>query len=244
MTKIFSHVWKVWLRLNHLTQDIDNDYIGEVSTTGDTLHNEDIASRIVKERSELRYETIVSILHERDNIVFEALLEGSSVKDRVARMAPGVTGVWIGTDRTVNPQKQRPVINISPTAELREALTHVKLEVLGVKESTAFIGLVTDVATKAVDGHITPNGIMLVTGDRLRIAPENDPSTGVFFISETGARIPVTQISQNDPKKLTVLVPQLSVGSYTLEIVTRFTNGHILLKEPRTITYSMPLLVE
>ena len=82
-----------------------------------------------------------------------------------------------------------------------------------------------------------------MTGDRLRIAPENDDTTGMFFISETGERIAVTQISQNDPKKLTALIPPLAVGSYTLEIVTRFTNGNLLLRDPRVITYPMPLIV-
>lgn len=66
--------WKIWLRPNFLTKDVDNDYISEVSTAGNTLHNEDIAQRIVEERSELRHETIPGILGERDTIVRKALL--------------------------------------------------------------------------------------------------------------------------------------------------------------------------
>ena len=64
-----SYFWKVWLRPNLLTQDVGNDYIAEVSTIGNTLHNEQIAQRIVQGRSELRLETIVSILAQRDEIV-------------------------------------------------------------------------------------------------------------------------------------------------------------------------------
>jgi hypothetical protein len=118
------------------------------------------------------------------------------------------------------------------------------MEILGVKDSGAYIGLVTDAATKAIDGHITPGGIMVISGDKLRIAPTDDPETGVFFIPESGDKMKVTQISQNDPKRLTALIPQLQAGTYTLQIVTKFSNGSTLLKAARTIVYNMPLIVE
>lgn len=43
----FTKFWKVWLKLNLLTKDVDNDYMAEVSTVGKTTRNEDIARRIV-----------------------------------------------------------------------------------------------------------------------------------------------------------------------------------------------------
>lgn len=43
--------WKVWLKPNLLTKDVDNDYIAEVSTSKQTLRNEDIAQRIVTQFS-------------------------------------------------------------------------------------------------------------------------------------------------------------------------------------------------
>jgi hypothetical protein len=243
MSKALSFIWKIWLRLNLLTQEVENDYIAEVSTTGNTIHNVEIATRIVKERSELRYETILSILDERDGIVREAIQNGSSVQDGVVHIAPRVLGTWIGSDRTVDPSKHKNTVSITPTAELREALTHVRLEVLGVKDSGAYIGLVTDVATKATDGHITPSSIIVITGDKLRIFPETEEGLGVFFVDESGTSIPVELISQNEPKKITALVPALTSGTYTLQIVTRFTNGNTLLKVPRVIVYDTQLVV-
>lgn len=43
--------WKVWLKPNLLTKDVDNDFIAEVSTSKQTLRNEDIAERIVTQFS-------------------------------------------------------------------------------------------------------------------------------------------------------------------------------------------------
>jgi hypothetical protein len=244
MAKAIEYIWKIWLRLNFLTQDVDNDYTGEVSTMGHTVRNEDIASRIVKERSEFRYETILSILNERDGIVLESVLGGSSVQDGVVHIAPTVTGLWIGTERTVDPARQKPTVSISPTTALRDGLLNVKMEILGVKDSGAYIGLVTDAATKAVDGHITPGGIVVITGDKLRIAPADDPELGVFFVDKKGGKTQVTQLSQNDPKRLTILAPPLPAGTYTLQVVTRFSNGSTLLNVARTIVYDTPLVVE
>jgi hypothetical protein len=162
----------------------------------------------------------------------------------VVHIAPSVTGVWTGTDRTIDHARQKPSISISPTAALRDGLANVKMEILGVKDSSAYIGLVTDAATKAIDGHITPNGIPVITGDKLRIAPADNPEPGVFFVDENGGKTSVTQISQNDPKKLTVLTPSLSAGTCTLQVVTRFSNGSTLPNVARTIVYDTPLIVE
>ena len=243
MSKVISYIWKIWLRLSHLTQNVENDYIGEVSTVGHTVHNEDIARRLVEGRSEFRYETILAMLNERDGIVLESILNGSSVQDGVLHIAPSITGLWVGAERVVAPSKQKAGISVSPTAVLREKLATVHFEILGVKDSGAYIGMVTDAATKSTTGQITPNGIMVISGNKLRIAPNDDPEMGIFLVADDGTKTKVTQISQNEPKRLTALVPPLPAGNYTLNVVTRFSNASTLLKVARTLTYELPLKV-
>jgi hypothetical protein len=243
MPKKNEYIWKIWLRQNYLTQDVENDYSGEVSTVGNTVRNEDIAQTIVAERSELRYETILAVLNERDSIVLESILNGSSVQDGVTHIQPTTLGLWLGSDRTVNPAKQKPNVSIAPTTVLREGLGRVKMEIIGLKDSGAYIGLLTDAATKATDGHVTPGGILTITGDKLRVAPLDEDGLGIFFVDDQGVSTPVTQISQNDPKKLVVLVPALAPGVYTLQIVTKYTNAGTILKVARTIVYDLPVIV-
>ena len=69
---IYTKFWKVWLRLNLLTKDVDNDYTAEVSTMKNSLRNEDIAQRIVDEGSEIKYDTLLSIINQHDRIIREA----------------------------------------------------------------------------------------------------------------------------------------------------------------------------
>ncbi len=236
--------WKVWLRLNLLTKDVDNDYIAEVSTTGNTKHNEDIAREIGEEGSEIKYDTLLSVLNQRDRIVRRMLQQGNSVMDGCTHFTPRVLGNWIGSNAKFDPAEQRIAVDMVASSELREALSQVGVEVLGVKDSGAYIGLVTDTATGLTDGSITPNDDILIEGDKLKIIPEGEGETGVFFINAAGESTAVTRrLTENNPKKLLARVPALSAGEYTLRVVTRYTHGNTLLKEARTIEYSKKLII-
>jgi hypothetical protein len=236
--------WKVWLRRNLLTKDVENDFVAEVSTAGNTLRNDDIAARIVAGRSELRLETITGILQARDEIVRGALTEGSAVQDGCVRLAPRVGGSWVGVNHAFNPAEHRITLDVSPSAEMRSVLETVGVEVLGEKDSGAYIGLVTDVTTGKSNGTITPGEDLIVTGDKIKILPETEAGLGVFFVDANGTETPVARkLTENLPKKLVFRIPLLLPGSYTLKVTTRFSTAQHLLLEPRTISYEFPLVV-
>jgi len=128
---------------------------------------------------------------------------------------------------------------------MREALKEVTLEVLGVKDDGgARIGLVTTNMTGLTDGIIMSEDVIIIEGEKIKIAPEDEAGIGVFFVNYNGDPIPLTHpIVQNEPKNVLVIVPHLIPGQYTLRIVTRYTHGSTLLKEPRVIEYDRPLAV-
>ncbi len=236
--------WKVWLRLNLLTNDVDNDYIAEVSTSNNTRRNEDIVQRIVDLGSEIKYDTLLSVLNQRDRIVREMLQQGSSVLTGTCQYTPRVMGTWLGSSAKFDPEIHKITLDIVPSGEMRDALTQVGVEVLGVKDSGAFIGLVTDTATGATDGRITLGDDIRIEGDKLKIAPEGESGVGIFFVNETGAAIPVTRrLTQNDPKTIIARVPALPAGKYKLRIVTKFSTSSTTLKEVRQIEYEKQLIV-
>jgi hypothetical protein len=236
--------WKVWLTPNRLTAEVVNDYLAEVSTAGTTVRNPDIAARIVAERSELRLETILSILTARDDAVRKALLQGTAVQDGCVRMAPRVSGKWLGVSAAYDPAAHKLGFDIAPTADMRAALETVGVEVLGEKESAGFLSLVTDPSTGKTDGTVTPDEDVVVTGDKIKVAPEGESGLGVFFVDAQGTEYPVTRrLTENLPKKLIFRVPALPAGAYTLKVVTRYTHGSSLLLEPRAITYAQMITV-
>jgi hypothetical protein len=244
MAKKFT--WKVWLRLNLLTKEVENDYVAEVSTTGKTLRNEDIAQIIKDEGSELQYETLLDILNHSDRLRRERIQQGYSVQTGVCHISPRITGNWIGSSEPFDPKKHKITCDLTTTDELRKALEEVGVEVLGVKDSGARIGLVTDVTTGMTDGSITPDGDLIITGEKIRIEPLEEEGFGVFFVDINGGEIPVTHpFTQNDPKKIICRIPALGSGEYTLKIVTRYSHGsNKPLNKPRTIIYNLLLTVE
>jgi len=240
-----NYFWKLWLRLNLLTKDIDNDYIASVSTAGKkALRNADIARLIKEAGSELSYETLLYILDQSDRFVREQLQRGNSVLTGCCQMTPKVTGTWIGANAKFNPAVHKLTLDMIPSAEMRAALKDVGVEVLGVKDGGAFIGLVTDTATGLADGTVTAGDDIRIDGDKIKIAPDDEADLGVFFINADGDVFPVKRrLTQNDPKRIIARVPELPAGQYTLRVVTRFSQSNTLLTEARTIDYDRLLII-
>ena len=241
---IYKFFWKVWLRLNLLTQGVDNDYNAEVSTTGKTIRNEDIAQSIIDDGSEIKYDTLLNILNQSDRIRRDFVKRGYSVLSGCCQLTPRVSGAWIGSNAKFDPAIHKITLDITPSAEMRNDLKEVGVEVLGVKAGGAYVGLVTDTSTGLNDGTITANEDIMIEGDKLKITPEDEAGLGIFFIDSAGAETVVTRrLTQNDPKKIIARVPALTAGEYTLRIVTRFSTGSQLLKEQRVIDYDMKLII-
>jgi hypothetical protein len=240
-----NYIWKIWLKPNTLTKDVDNDYIAEVSTVGNTARNADVAQAIVDEGSEIQYDTLLNILNHSDRIKRTFLASGRSVQDGVSHIAPRVHGVWTGINTRYDPNTHTIRLDMNPAPEMRELFKDVKVEVLGLKDSGAYIGLVTDGATGKTDGTITPYDTVIIEGNKIRIAPDDEDGLGIFFIRNgTTQQYQVTgRLIQNDPKKIIARTPDLPSGQYTLNIITRYAANNKPLNEPRTITYNSVLTV-
>jgi hypothetical protein len=237
-----KHYWKAWLRPNRLTKDVDNDYTAEVSTTGKTLSNADVARMYVDSGSELQYETVLDVLERADRLRREKLQEGYSVQTGICHLSPRIKGNWIGATTAYDPATHKLTLDISPTAAMRTALDEVGVEVLGVRDSVAYIGLVTDVTTGATDGTLTAGGQIIIAGDRIKVEPAGETGLGVFIVSgDTSYQL--TPLAVNHPKEIIAVLPTVPPGEYKMYIDTRFSENHTLLNEPRRLNYITTLKI-
>ena len=85
-----------------------------------------------------------------------------------------------------------------------------------------------------------------MAGNKIKIAGE-DVANGVYFVdttTQTRTAVEASDIVTNNPSELIILIPALATGTYTLEIVTQFSSGTSLLKEPRTASFDKILTVQ
>ena len=238
-----EHYWEFTLRDNPLTKDNTEDCVAEVKSGPKTLRKEDIAKEIKRTGSELKLPTILSVTSQSNEIIMEALLNGDSVITDICQFIPRITGPFDSVDAPFDPTIHRLTFDVVFTKAMREGLKKVKTINLGAKESVARIGVVTDTLTGLIDGSITPNEDIMISGDLIKIAG-NEAVVGIFFVAESGEAVKVTRrLTQNDPGKIIARVPALADGSYTLRIVTQYSTSKQLLKEPRTLEYKKLLLV-
>lgn len=222
---------------NTLTEK-KGDCVGKVASTG-SLRNPDLASRISLKRTEYRPETIVNILDLADQEKVIGLSEGKNIINGVGLLSPTVIGSFEGEKSAFNPEKHKLSVAFSMGKALRKAL-----EALQVNTRTASGGIVIndvyDPVTLETNGAITSASNLIINGVNIKVAGDN-PANGVFLTKTGGSPKSVRLITHNNPSQLTVLLPTLEEGEYTLSVTTQFTSGNRLLKEPRT--YTLPALL-
>ncbi|MGV4545729.1 DUF4469 domain-containing protein, partial [Ornithobacterium rhinotracheale] len=85
-----------------------------------------------------------------------------------------------------------------------------------------------------------------IKGTYLKIAGE-DPKNGVTFKNldnQKETKLPAENVVLNEPSRLLILVPaDLANGNYELRVTTQSSTGSALLKEPRTESLNIPIVI-
>jgi len=232
----------IWLYDNQLTSD-PNDYYGKVKTNG-ILTNKELAQLLIEEGTEYKEEAILEILSRTDRLKVSKLAEGFAVNNGVCYARVGVNGSFQGSTDRFDKKEHKVAASFTPGAQLRNALQKVDVDILGVATVDPVIGKVIDSLTSQEDSIITPNNVITLKGDKIKIAG-NEAGNGVYFINQADdSRIKCQQVIKNERKEVMVMVPNLDEGEYELEIVTQFTASRTNLKSPRTTRFDHLLIVE
>jgi hypothetical protein len=238
--------WKVFLEPNKLTEN-PNDFTAIVSTAGDTRTIGDIVRQFGVRGTEFQLESIESLLLQGNRIISDFLLAGYAVNTGLVTLHPRVTGPWEGNEPFTE-GKHKVKLDLGLDKSLREALKKVGVEVIGEKDSGARITLVTDRRTGRTDGFFSIGDDLLIVGEKIKVVglPQPDgslePGIGVFFVPDNGgAPQQVRRIDENTNSRILARVDISTEdgAKYRLRIVTRYSTGTILLKEPRTIEYRL-----
>ena len=234
-----NHEWMFYLIENTVTEDT-TDKIAKVKSKK-TKGLEDIAKRIVQERTEYREETIVNILKMANKVKLDFFAEGERVNDEVVLFEPTITGNFY-EDTSFVEGTHRCVLNARVTNQVHNLLAKIKGTYYGLtlENGGASIDGFVDTTTGAVNSTLTPGKTITITGNKIRIVPE----AGEMVHNCIGYLNVETQevIGQedppaiNDPKTIVLQLPNLQQGRYAIVIKTLYSNAATTLKEPRYIT--------
>jgi hypothetical protein len=174
------------------------------------------------------------------------LCDGFSINAGWFNVQANIRGVFNSPSETFSPEKHTVSFEFHQGSLLRKELGSVEVEIQGVAEQSFYVAQVTDIKSGLVNDLLTPNRNLRIQVSKLKIAGESE-NNGIFFVNQANqqrVKVDATDIVNNNPSELIIVIPALEAGSYKLEIVTQFTNSSkMMLKEPRTTVFDRILAV-
>jgi hypothetical protein len=157
---------------------------------------------------------------------------------------PNVGGTFDKANEGHDTRKHPITFRFRARAPLRALAEHIAVEVEGVADVACYVDEFIDISSGAENETLTPGGQFSITGHKIKIAGE-EADIGVYFVSETGERVKTDgRLAENTASKLIGVIPALSAGTWRVEIKTQYSGGSSFLKEPRTATLNIGLVVK
>jgi hypothetical protein len=236
------NILKAWLKPNKLTTD-PNDYIASVISSG-SIGTKEIIDEIVNDGIELKADTILNVITRFNSKSSQLVLSGYNVNTGLVYMRPVIKGVFY--DKTWKPEVNSVYISMRQGADLAAAVAETSVEILGIQSEPLEIFSITDQTTGKTDGSLTKGRNAEIKGSYLKIAGEN-PACGITFTNaatQEVTKLETADIVLNEPSRLLIFVPApLVAGEYDLTVATQYTGGNNLLKEPRSITADLTIVI-
>jgi hypothetical protein len=224
------------LQHNPLTQR-PNDFMAIVR---DVIYKD--TGQIIKQMtgpgSILKETECLAVINSYWGAINENLKEGMGYSCEYLHVTPAAGGVFTSDDESFDESKHWKDVNLSAGTEMRDASQEMKVSVIRAIPAVPYLKSFFDIRTEGNNQGITPGFMADITGDLLKIQGDD---SGVFFINTTTNEVTqAPRIHVNEPKKLSILVPEtMPKGSYKLEVRTHVHN----VKDLRTGTLNAILSV-
>ena len=189
------------------------------------------------------YDDLVEYVRQYFDEAAYQLCNGFAVNTGYFSVHPNVSGTFNSVNEAADRKRHRVTFRFRARAPLRGLAEHIAIDVEGLADVQGYIGEFIDITTEAVNETATPGGMFSVSGHKIKV--EGDKSgVGVWFVpaDNPAGRVKVEgRLAENSAGKVIGIIPALSAGVYTLEIVTQYSSGSFFLKEPRTVVFKNEL---
>jgi hypothetical protein len=236
------HIVRAWLYLNYLEHG--GKYIARAKTEKTLTTEQVCAEAVTRGGSNLNYNTMVDAVKAYFDEMFYQLADGFSVENDYFSIHPKIGGTFEHATDGVDKDKNHVDVTFRKRQELRDILSRITVEIEGVMENGSYIAEVQDVTSGAIDETLTSNGVMVITGSRIKVVGE-DVSCGLYLVNmaDRVEQKIIGNFVENHPTRLSIQLPTLSTGTYCVRIITQYSSGGALLKTPKQIDYEVGLIV-
>jgi hypothetical protein len=233
---------KYVLKKNHLVDD-PNRYAASVRISG-SAGLEDIADRIVDQGTTVRKADILAVLENAIQVSDTLLQDGFRIQlGGLVDLFPKIKGSFEGPTDIYDPSRHQVDVAAMPGKRLRDSFREqasvvreesvkpvpslVKFSTLG---STSQGEQAQEPADSAAPLTVTAGTIATINGYRLKFNTAKSDE-GIFFVNTMGVpviKVDNAKIQRNTAGQLIFLTPSLVVGTYWIEVRTRYTtNGEL-----------------
>jgi hypothetical protein len=241
------HKIRVKLYLNNL-KDVEGTYVARTEhETVLSIH--DLAASL-KNRAGFTG-NVTDLIDYFEQLIAEIiyqLCDGYAVNIGILTIYPRVGGTWEHVNE-VNDRKKHPItFNVRVSAKLNRMAEAITLECDGIADNPAHIDEVTDILSGTVNETLTPGGVIVISGHRIRIEGTK-PEVGLQIVGTTkdaqaySVAIAPPYVENKASKVIAVLPASIPDGTYRLQINTQYAGSGSLLKDIRVIISGADLIV-
>lgn len=200
-----------------------------------------IITYMLKKGTTITKTDALAVLESFFEAVEDIIERGETIHTDFIKTSYSIQGVFNGSEDGFDASRHKIRLNLTPAKRLLDALAKVTVEKGIMSEAVPKIREVKDRINGNINGPLVSSGSLEILGSMLKIEGE-DSANGIALVADDGTVTQITDILENKPSRLIVLLPVLSPGIYTLKISTQLC-GSNLLNTPRTGTFSKSLRV-
>ncbi|OAV64853.1 hypothetical protein Barb4_03811 [Bacteroidales bacterium Barb4] len=154
------------------------------------------------------------------------IADGYTINTDLVRISISVPGQYDAHDRQIARGKS-PRLNITAAPQLRNYIAHnVELNFTGVSTAEGYIEQMIDAETGSINEDATAKGAMTVLGFGLKLMDDGTTAhaslVGAWFVEDATAAMRVqAKVIVNEPRRLVLVIPNLTAGDWWLELVSQ-----------------------
>ncbi len=200
---------------NHMTSDPD-DFIA-VPQGDEFVELSDIVRNIKESMPEISEDEIEKVLMAFFKSTSNYLKDGIRVNTPLVNLFVKMRGIYNHKNEVFTRGRHQALFGISGGMMLKNLSHDLLFEKVSADDPKPNPDTFMDLTTNYLNEVLTPSGMGILTGSRLKIDTK-DEHQGIYFVSAHGNETKVRNISKNKPGELMFQIPIMDSGEYTMDV--------------------------